>query len=528
MSQNRVLAIVAAVAAVGTLAYYFTSRSADTGPPRVAAGGTPPDQLLAAQCGSCHLAPSPGEMTRERWPFVVKWMGNYVGVQNIDAANDPLVLRDSVPETASMSPDDLSRLQAWLIAEAKPQAEMRIQRPRLPNTTRFTAWKPGWLPESDLITAVAIDEERQRLLVAAAAPARPHLHSLTPTGRQAWALPLVSEGVHLELLGDRYRVTVIGSFDKDRGLGQILDVIPGAPPSRQVLRDGGHRMTHTVTHDVDGDGRRDLVSASFGDGYGQRGRGRTSVAWAAGQAPSAATGATQTAPDAVEEKVLMREAGALNVVVADFDGDGKDDVLLARAQGRQQLIVWRNKGDRNFEKTIIKEWFPGFGLHRVEAADFDGDGDVDLVVVSGNNMEIPDPPLRPYHGVRVLENQGQLRFKERYHLPLYGALNAVVRDFDDDGDPDIAAIAFFLDYDAPEAFAYLENTGGFTFRASGLARADFGRWLSIGAGDLDGDGAPDIVLGNGRILMGVAAAATDRVRRDLRAAPSLLVLRNRP
>jgi len=44
-----------------------------------------------------------------------------------------------------------------------------------------------------------------------------------------------------------------------------------------------------------------------------------------------------------------------------------------------------------------------------------------------------------YHGVHILENDGQNNFQERYVYPLYGAAQAVVAEFDRDGDLDILA-----------------------------------------------------------------------------------------
>ena len=73
-------------------------------------------------------------------------------------------------------------------------------------------------------------------------------------------------------------------------------------------------------------------------------------------------------------------------------------------------------------------------------------------------------------------------------------------DFDLDGDLDIAAISYFPDYPAPagpeESFVYLENRGNFDFKASTVPEHADGRWITMDAGDLDGDGDADIVLGS--------------------------------
>ena len=78
-----------------------------------------------------------------------------------------------------------------------------------------------------------------------------------------------------------------------------------------------------------------------------------------------------------------------------------------------------------------------------------------------------------------------------------GAYRAVSEDFDGDGDRDIAAVSYFPDYKSSprESFVYLENQGDYKFKPSTIKECIAGRWITLEAGDIDGDGDKDIVLG---------------------------------
>jgi hypothetical protein len=59
-------------------------------------------------------------------------------------------------------------------------------------------------------------------------------------------------------------------------------------------------------------------------------------------------------------------------------------------------------------------------------------------------------------------------------------------------------IAYFADFrnKPAEAFIYWENNGKGEFKASTIKNVLQGRWITMDAGDYDGDGDLDIVLGN--------------------------------
>jgi hypothetical protein len=151
---------------------------------------------------------------------------------------------------------------------------------------------------------------------------------------------------------------------------------------------------------------------------------------------------------------------------------------------------------------------------------------MDLLVVNGDNGEY-ESALKKYHGVRIYLNRGNNRFEEAYFFPLNGATKAIARDFDGDGDLDIAVIAFYPDYvkSPRESFVYLENRGGFNFSPSTFRECISGRWVVMDVGDVDGDGDLDIVLGS--YIRGPTAVPMFLSQTWEKQGPSLMILKNK-
>ena len=133
----------------------------------------------------------------------------------------------------------------------------------------------------------------------------------------------------------------------------------------------------------------------------------------------------------------------------------------------------------------------------MEVADLNKDGFDDIIISSGDNAD-NSIIKKAYHGVHLFMNDGKNNFKEGYFYPAYGATKTLARDFDADGDVDLAMIAFFSENDKGknESFLYFQNQGKLQFKVSNLNLPDDARYMSMDAGDFDKDGDIDLLLGN--------------------------------
>jgi len=220
--------------------------------------------------------------------------------------------------------------------------------------------------------------------------------------------------------------------------------------------------------------------------------------------------------------VLRPLSGAIKAYVQDYNHDGLPDLVVLFAQGEEGIFLFTNRGHGQFDQREILQFPPSYGSSYFEMDDFNHDGFPDIVYTCGDNADF-SVELKPYHGVYIFMNDGHWNFKQQYFFPVNGCYKAMARDFDGDGDLDLAVISFFADYEKQpeEGFVYLENKGGFNFMPHSMPETQQGRWLTMDVGDLDGDGKPDIVLGNFSVAPGFIKA-----RVDFTKGPAFLFLKN--
>lgn len=469
-----------------------------------------------AACQQCHLFPDPALLDKTSWQnFVLPKMMLYLGLSSLDQVKvpDPDLVKASgiLPPVPRIPRSQWGPIVTYYLHTAPAAAAAQELKPAVSvGLQGFELQPPKYRRDPPLTTLVSIDEKDHKIYTADAQVQT--LDILDADGALEQSIEVRNIPVALARTERGLYLACIGHFfPSERKQGQVILLEKTARGYvRKVLLSELPRVSGLEIADLNNDGRMDLVLPMFGYLSGR-------LSWFENRGD-----------DQFQEHVLFPKAGPMQAVVRDLNRDQAPDIVALVGQEHDGVFLWQNdvKKPGTFTPRDLVRKPPSFGPDHLELVDFDQDGLPDLLLANGDAADFPQPP-KSYHGIRIFLNRGGQRFEEAFFYPLHGAFKAVARDFDQDGDLDVAGIAFFPDFEnrPMESFVYLENRGAMKFSAATFPQSVAGRWLTMDAGDVDGDGDIDLVLGSLTEMRG--SPVPERIKQFWQTrGPSVLILKN--
>jgi hypothetical protein len=445
-------------------------------------------QLAKDYCVRCHLFPEPALLDKRTWiTSVLPNMGQRLGLHfaNNDPFADLLPKEEKAirklniyPETALIGQSDWEKIVSYYRHEAPaeplPQATGNVVSDSLP------LFKASHLTVSDnaipKTTLLKFDPRTSQLYVGDDQQALFVLDNSMHLKESFWIDSAPTDIDFPESAPPR--LLTIGVFSpSERREGRLMSVSRAPVPIQSLVNmQGLPRPVQFITGDLNMDGKTDAVICGFGNHSGK-------LFWLESMEQG-------------KEHILKDQPGARRALISDFNKDKKPDIIALMAQAREEISIFYNLGNGKFREKVLLQFPPSYGMSYFELVDFNKDGYQDILLTNGDNWDLSNIP-KNYHGVRLYLNDGKDNFKLAWFYPLYGASKAIARDFDQDGDIDIAATSFYTDLENPaHGFVYLSNEGKLNFKTFATSLATAGKWLTMEAGDFDQDGDIDIVLGS--------------------------------
>ncbi|MFG0263757.1 MAG: FG-GAP repeat domain-containing protein [Rhodopirellula sp. JB055] len=279
------------------------------------------------------------------------------------------------------------------------------------------------------------------------------------------------------------------------------DIGTGAVVAHWPDRNGGttkHLATlfqpvHAEACDLDGDGYRDVIVADIGE-FDANDSELGRVVWLR----------RKPLQEEFEQIVLLSGLGRVaDARPADFDNDGDMDLVIAefgwRSSGRivlleNRLSVAKDSGqnpERLADNFVVHEIDDRHGTIHVPVTDLNGDGHLDFVAAISQG----------YETVEAFLNNGEGEFHREVVFaaadPAFGLSGIQLVDMDLDGDLDVLMTngdSFDRGVKPYHAVWWLENEGTYPYKEHQLCRMP--GVLSAKAGDFDGDGDLDVVAGS--------------------------------
>ena len=195
--------------------------------------------------------------------------------------------------------------------------------------------------------------------------------------------------------------------------------------------------------------------------------------------------------------MLQSLSGVIHAIPVDIDKDGDSDFVSLVSQEWEEIYLFENDGRGNFKSHLI--WGSAnedYGSSGMRVTDMNRDGRMDILFTNGDAFDYLPPRPRPWHSVQWLQNMGGFRFEHRPIGKFEGASAAVAADVDGDGDLDVVAASCYNFWEKPESqsIIWFENDGKMSFVERDITHSPT-HLITLETADVNRDGRPDFVSG---------------------------------
>lgn len=197
----------------------------------------------------------------------------------------------------------------------------------------------------------------------------------------------------------------------------------------------------------------------------------------------------------IQPVTLGPGTASLEMTVADLDGDGRQDIVVAA--WNDVVVLYQRVGGSYAAPVHLAA---GVNVQDVAVADLDGDGRLDIVAV--NNGDANSGSFANA-SVSVMLQQSPGRFTTTTIPVAGGASQVAIGDLDGGGLPDLAVVSLvYQSFTTPSQVSLLSQSAAVRgVFSSPVVHDGPMAATSIAIGDVDGDGRNDIVLNDGPSVM---------------------------
>jgi Bacterial Ig-like domain (group 3)/FG-GAP-like repeat/Abnormal spindle-like microcephaly-assoc'd, ASPM-SPD-2-Hydin len=276
--------------------------------------------------------------------------------------------------------------------------------------------------------------------------------------------------------------------DTTASVGVLLGNGDGTFQTALVYSSGGYDAWSVAAADVNGDGKPDLLVAH------QCGSANCSD-------PSGTVGVLLGNGDGTFQTGVIYAAGfqAFSLAVADVNGDGKPDVMVGNYCSdptncvNGAVTVLLGDGDGTFQAPLGFA-SGGYIARSVAVADVNGDGRPDVLVANycsdfnncGNGTV----------GLLLGNGDGTFQTAQAYSSGGQGSYSVAVADVNGDGESDVIVANNCSDRNCDGSIGVLLGNGDGTFLTSQAYGSGGYTALSVAVADVNGDGKPDLLVAN--------------------------------